>query len=100
MAYAIDPFIPEELTHKTFRLERLDASPAFDVTLHQVVRHVGFPHWLPAILFALAPTYWLLGPRRRERRRRRLGLCLNCGYDLRASPERCPECGRAAAVVE
>ena len=55
-----------------------------------------------SILLAVAPAVGFLrlarAMRAKARRRhieqaRRLGLCAVCGYDLRASSERCPECG-------
>jgi hypothetical protein len=50
-------------------------------------------------LFAVAPAAWLVGFRKRRRHaaRVRRGLCEHCGYDLRASPGRCPECGTVPA---
>lgn len=54
------------------------------------------PDWILCVLTALLPMAWFAGFRARGRRKRRLkyGLCLGCGYDLRASSGRCPECGR------
>ena len=51
--------------------------------------------WLITCVLAISPA--ITGWRRvthlaRRRHRRRHGQCLHCGYDLRASQDRCPEC--------
>lgn len=53
---------------------------------------VGVPHAVPVVALALLAVPWVMRRGRRWRRRRG-GLCLACGYDLRFSGERCPECG-------
>lgn len=53
---------------------------------------VGMPFWALAGIAAIVPVHWLATVIHRTRRRR-MGLCLQCGYDLRASRDRCPECG-------
>jgi hypothetical protein len=66
------------------------------------VRVLIIPYWaivLPSGTFVVLRS--LRGIRRmwELRRRSRLGRCRSCGYDLRASPDRCPECGVIAARV-
>jgi len=59
---------------------------------------IGVPYW--AMILPMLPMTWKAARRSRgawlHRRRRRLGLCLACGYDMRGTPARCPECGTEA----
>jgi len=61
------------------------------------------PHWanitcllayLAAFSFILIGWMRIEARRKLVRQRASLGLCRRCGYDLRGSPSRCPECGK------
>ena len=60
---------------------------------HDRCWEVQVPFWLAAAATAVLPTAWLGRWWVRRRRCDRAGLCHRCGYDLRATPDRCPECG-------
>lgn len=56
---------------------------------------ISFPFWLVVLLtssvIGIRLRRWRRG--RKRCRSRAIGLCEVCGYDLRATPDRCPECG-------
>jgi hypothetical protein len=64
-------------------------------TSKQNAWRIGLPIWSVALGFASWPgistfRWW----RQRNRQRSKgAGFCRRCGYDLRATPSRCPECG-------
>jgi hypothetical protein len=82
-------------------------------------RAAGYAFWLPAAIafscFGLVLAFYFIialgcdASNRRNLRRRHLwyrvkqtytgrNVCPNCGYDLRASPQRCPECGMPTPI--
>ena len=58
------------------------------------LHRLRMPLWVPFLIFAPYPTLaFFRGPVRRYRRRKR-GLCVNCGYNLTGNISGiCPECG-------
>jgi hypothetical protein len=70
------------------------------VMINVPVREVALymPCAWAAALFAILPADWLLRRRRLAliEKRKAAGECIRCGYDMRATPERCPECGAPA----
>jgi hypothetical protein len=78
---------PYEIGLPPLVLYRLIENPSRQ---HMLVAH----HLFAFAVTALLPATWLTRRLLSRRRARRLaGLCPACGYDLRGSPGRCPECG-------
>jgi hypothetical protein len=66
----------------------LEASTEFDPSIFNS-RQLTVPYWSMAIAFGILPFAVVVS----RRRRHPIGCCRKCGYDLRATPDRCPECG-------
>jgi hypothetical protein len=71
------------------QLARQPMTPAFSISASL---------WTVAMASGVLPATWVirLSLSRLMRKKRLKGnLCPSCGYDLRATPDRCPECGTA-----
>jgi hypothetical protein len=73
------------------------SSPAFNSDGLWASAHL--PFWVLAAVTGIAPTIRLCRSMLR-RRRTSAGLCSACGYDLRATPDRCPECGATPTATK
>lgn len=66
------------------------------------VQVVAADGWLLAVATLGSPALWIFIKQRSRtlrRRRRRAGCCEGCGFDLRASSGRCPECGSPGSMM-
>src|SRR5262245_55593305 len=63
---------------------------------------IVLPYWLLCAACAIWPVARSYRQHKLEveQDRHLQGLCPKCGYDLRATPDRCPECGRTADFAD
>ncbi len=82
-----------------FRYYTLQGSPpGFSASSTAVGFNIDLPDWFLVALTAATPALWL----RRRLKKKDLPefACRTCGYDLRATPWRCPECGTIPQKVD
>jgi len=80
-----------------FVCDRDADAPAVPLPGSSIRYTIGCPHWFLILICSLLPMVrvrqWL-----RQRGQGDQGRCAGCGYDLRATPLRCPECGAVPAA--
>jgi hypothetical protein len=91
-------FYGSPLNRLGFRFELISGDAPSDDEVEYSVTGVNegadihVPHWAVALSTAVLALR-LLHRCIRRRRRRTANQCIACGYDLRATPDMCPECG-------
>lgn len=86
------PFVDSRRT--SLKVSDLRGSPDSVVQIVGISRGASLWHVEVAATAPMAYVLWRLYARRRKPLP---GYCVACGYDLRASGDRCPECGTARA---
>ena len=99
MEFNVDDPMGGEIAFAGFAITQQRHFPTTNVQTFSptiVANHLAvvIPSWFLALLFGALPGTvafrWMRGIRRRGE-----GFCSVCGYDLRATTDRCPECGTA-----
>lgn len=90
------PFIMWDID-EFFRSQKTYSAAGFYILLDQSDRDaaVVIPCWCLILITAALGVFGL-----KRRRNHRAGCCRVCGYDLRATPDRCPECGMRAKTAD
>lgn len=86
------PTVTLQWQHLGFRYSELGVGSAF-------VRSLAVPRWFVSSLVIASAILLILIARRRWSRTPLAGHCRKCGYDIRATPGRCPECGAVPKVA-
>jgi hypothetical protein len=90
-------FIRESCAAEEFAMDSLNFIPTGRNKPQMTTTLIGFPYWFLSTIFSAIPAVRLFRIWKRSRRYPR-GHCRKCGYDLRETPQRCPECGTVPAV--
>jgi hypothetical protein len=85
---------------------RSDSTHIYDIDEARFPARWGFatvPTWFCFVTLGALPALFILSSTirlARNRVRKKRGRCVRCGYDLRVTPDRCPECGAIGTTAQ